>query len=155
MDNTFIVSGSKENSILRSSQYSKEKLIENDVISVDNSSVGSENLPIRSTISISSSSSSKTTNSSSSASKNNPPSSTRTSLSSSKRKTLSVSETESESNCRIIRFDSIQTVESNRIPNLKKWTESNRIPNLKKWTESNRVEYRLNRIEYYLTDSGN
>ena len=59
-------------------------------------------------------------------------------------------ETESESNCRIIRFDSIRF---SRI-------ESNRIPNLKKWTESNRVEYRLNRIEsnrieYYLTDSGN
>ena len=90
IDNNIIVSGSKENSILRSSQYSKEKIIENDVISGDNSSIGSENPPIRSTISISSSFSSK--NSSSSASKNNPPSSTRTSLLSSKRNTLSASQ---------------------------------------------------------------
>ena len=38
-------------------------------------------------------------------------------------------EIESESNCRIIRFDSIRfsRIELNRILNLKKWTESNRV----------------------------
>ena len=50
---------------------------------------------------------------------------------------LSLSETETESNCRIIRFDSIRLSR----------TEPNRIQILKKWVESNRTEYTMSRTE--------